>query len=85
MAPHLRTFWQILEAAASAVCEEMSNLLKTPFLPIKHRLIQMVPPKAYFRTLAMSHAWAKNLVMIAAATAEKNANADADADEMSLG
>ena len=53
----------------------------------------MAPPKAYFCALAMSETCAKNLVMIAAATAEKsgNANADADADadanadEMRLG
>ena len=53
--------------------------------------MQVAPPKAYFRTLAKWETWAKNLVMIAAATAEKNGNgngnadADADADEMSLG
>ena len=49
--------------------------------------MQVAPPKAYFRALAMWQTCAKNLVMIAAAIAEKNANgnADADADEISLG
>ena len=51
----------------------------------------MAPPKAYFCTLAMSHTWAKNLVMIASAIAEKsgngngNGNGNADADTGSLG
>ena len=50
----------------------------------------MAPPKAYFRTLTLSHTWTKNLVMIAAAIAEKNGygngngNGNADADEMGL-
>ena len=52
--------------------------------------MQVAPPKAYFRALAKWETWAKNLVMIAAATAEKNGNgnahahAHAHADEMSL-
>ena len=52
-------------------------------MPAVSRSMQVAPPKAYFCTLAMSHTWAKNLVMIAAAIAEKsgngNANANADA------